>query len=245
MSKFFKGILKQIRPEDEEFAYTCPDESIQLSTLVVGADTPLGKQIAIQLAKEKSKVAVAAINNSTLAGLEGELKSEGAEETLQCTFSVQDVNSIESVVKRVVNKFGKLNLLVLCIEQTVEGGLFSQISNIENLLRVVMEANYLCSMHFAHSALPSLSQENGKIIVLTSGSDNPDNAVFAASQAACQGFFETLQAESSNVNVILMRAENAYPLMFKLDGRTCQTNPSECSEETMREIVSIVSAAAK
>ena len=79
--------------------------------LVTGASQGIGRATALALAQAGRKVAVAARIGEKLASLVSEIAAAGGE-ALAVTMDVADAEQIKAGFKQVIEKFGKLDILV-------------------------------------------------------------------------------------------------------------------------------------
>ena len=79
--------------------------------LVTGASQGIGRDTALALASAGAKVAVAARNEEKLALLVGEIAAAGGE-ALAVKMDVADAEQVKAGFKQVIEKFGRLDILV-------------------------------------------------------------------------------------------------------------------------------------
>src|SRR5437660_10490028 len=79
--------------------------------VVTGASQGIGRDTAKALAEAGAKVVVAARNEEKLAALVGEIVSAGGE-ALAVKMDVADAEQVKAGFKQVVEKFGRLDILV-------------------------------------------------------------------------------------------------------------------------------------
>jgi len=79
--------------------------------LVTGGGTNIGKGIALELAKEGADVAVASRNLAKLEEVVGEIKAMGRH-SLAVATDVRVKEQVQSMVKQVLDEFGRIDILV-------------------------------------------------------------------------------------------------------------------------------------
>src|SRR5215470_3619315 len=79
--------------------------------LVTGASQGIGRDTALALAEAGAKVAVAARNEEKLGALVGEIGAAGGE-AFAVKMDVADADQVKSGFKQIIEKFGKLDILV-------------------------------------------------------------------------------------------------------------------------------------
>lgn len=113
--------------------------------LITGGAGGLGKSIALELLARGANVAVCDINKATLSSSAAEFSKIGPSLAIQC--DITDASAVESLIKQVTKRFGKLDVLVNCagvmdrFEPTGDVGL--ELWN--KVLTVNLTATYLMS----------------------------------------------------------------------------------------------------
>src|SRR5260370_42686786 len=79
--------------------------------LVTGASQGIGRDAALALSEAGAKVAVAARNEEKLAALVNEIVATGGE-AFAVKMDVADAEQVKAGFKQVIEKFGKLDILV-------------------------------------------------------------------------------------------------------------------------------------
>ena len=79
--------------------------------LITGASQGIGRDTALALAQAGAKVAVAARNEEKLASLVGEIEAAGGA-ALAVKMDVADAEQVKAGFKQVLDKFGRLDILV-------------------------------------------------------------------------------------------------------------------------------------
>ena len=79
--------------------------------LITGASQGIGRDTALALAQTGAKVAVAARNEEKLASLVSEIESAGGS-ALAVKMDVADAEQVKAGFKQVLDKFGRLDILV-------------------------------------------------------------------------------------------------------------------------------------
>src|SRR5215468_3242375 len=79
--------------------------------LVTGASQGIGRETALALCEAGAKVAVAARNEEKLAALVQEISAKGSE-ALAVKLDVADAEQVKATFKAVLEKFGRLDILV-------------------------------------------------------------------------------------------------------------------------------------
>jgi 2-deoxy-D-gluconate 3-dehydrogenase len=163
--------------------------------LVTGAGSGIGRAIAIGYARAGAHVAVAGRNPQALAAVAAEVTGAGRE-ALACPVDVRGVAAVKALVARVVDRFGRLDVLVN------NAGIISRATSLdetEETWDAVMQTNvkglfFSCQAAAAHM----IPRRRGTIINLASVHglvSAPERAAYSASKGAVIQITRTLAVE--------------------------------------------------
>jgi len=169
--------------------------------IVTGASSGIGRAVAIKLAEQGAKVALAARRIELLEQVAADCRNAGGEALVVPT-DVADETQCKALVENTVNAFNRLDLLVN------NAGL-SVIARLEeypdlSLFQQVMDVNFNGSVFCTYYALPHLIRSQGRIVAVSSLGGKtpvPYNSSYAASKFAMHGFFDSLRIEIMKQNV--------------------------------------------
>jgi len=172
--------------------------------LVAASSKGLGRAIAYGLAKEGAKVAICARGEEALARTAAEIEEVTGSTVLAMVADLTDKQQVENLVARVVEEYGRLDILV-----TNAGGpppgLFVDLTDEE-----WEEAFYLTLMsavRLCREAIPHMRrQEGGRIITMTSISVKQpvENLMLSNSlRLAVIGLTKTLANELAKDNILV------------------------------------------
>lgn len=187
---------------------------IQLSfldkvVLVTGASSGIGHQVSKMFADSGAKVAAVSRSRDKLVELCDEIKGDGGEAEAFST-DVRDENGVKNCISNVLDRFGKLNIIVHCAGITRKGPLQDmETSDWDAVLDTNLKSAYFLAKH-AHKYLRAASGEgNAKFIVIGSVGTYfgiPLSAAYCASKGGLVQLMRTLAVEWSvdriNVNAI-------------------------------------------
>ena len=168
---------------------------------ITGASSGIGEALAIEFAKEKAKVVLSARRAEVLEEVAETCKKLGGE-SLVLPMDVTNYSSLEENVNVVLQKFGKIDVLInnAGISQR---GLTSE-TDFEVDKRI-MEINYFGNIALTKAVLPlMLKQGNGQIVPISSlvGIFGfPQRSAYSASKHALHGFYETMMVEHYKDNL--------------------------------------------
>jgi len=173
--------------------------------LVTGASSGIGEATAEALAQSGASVVLAARRTDRLADLAARLTDKGAK-VLTVALDVTDERACQESVRRTVDEFGRLDILI----NNAGVMLLGQINGADTTdwTRMV-NTNLLGSMFMVHSALPHLLQHKGAIVQVSSVAGRVARAGsggYNASKFGIGAFTESLRQEvtTQGVRVILI-----------------------------------------
>ncbi|MDG1433992.1 MAG: SDR family oxidoreductase [Saprospiraceae bacterium] len=168
---------------------------------ITGASSGIGEALAIEFAKEKSKIVLSARRAEVLKAVAGKCEELGVE-CLVLPMDVTNYDVIEENVDIVLNKFGKIDVLIN------NAGISQRGLTVETNFEVdrrIMEINYFGNIALTKAVLPKMiEQKNGQIVTMSSlvGIFGfPQRSSYSASKHALHGFYETLMVEHYNDNL--------------------------------------------
>jgi short-subunit dehydrogenase len=174
--------------------------------IVTGASAGIGKALALRLASQGAKLALAARRTGRLEQVAAECRALGGEALIAPT-DVSDESQCQALVENTVGEFGGLDMLI----NNAGLAVLSSLENLPNLdlFRHTMNVNFYGAVHCTYYALPLLKQSRGRIVTVSSVGGKtaaPYNTSYCASKFALHGFFDSLRMElhESGVSVTLV-----------------------------------------
>lgn len=169
--------------------------------LVTGASQGIGRETALALAEAGAKVAVAARNEEKLAALAQEIGAKGGE-AFAVKIDVADAEQIKAGFKAVLEKFGKLDILVNNAAITRDGlAMRMKLEDWEAVIRTNLTGAHLC----AQQALATMMRaRSGRIINIASvvaEMGNAGQANYVAAKAGLIGLTKAIAIEIASRNV--------------------------------------------
>jgi NAD(P)-dependent dehydrogenase (short-subunit alcohol dehydrogenase family) len=157
---------------------------------VVGASSGIGRETAIQFAKRKAKVVVAARTESGLASLVAEITALGGD-ALAVPADVAEFEQVKNIVDRTVEHYGRLDTWVHAAGTAIIAP-FEQVTPEE--FKRVIEVNLMGSVYGAMVAMPHLRQTGrGAFIAISSVEARrsmPLQTAYSASKHGMEGFLD-------------------------------------------------------
>jgi 3-oxoacyl-[acyl-carrier protein] reductase len=169
--------------------------------LVTGASQGIGRDTAIALSRAGAKVAVAARNEEKLATLVGEIEAAGGA-ALAVKMDVADGEQVKAGFKQVVEKFGRLDILVNNAAITRDGlSMRMKQDDWEAVLKTNLTGAHLC----IQQALSTMMRARvGRIINISSvvaQSGNAGQANYVAAKAGLIGLTKAIAIEIASRNI--------------------------------------------
>jgi short-subunit dehydrogenase len=176
------------------------------SIWITGASSGIGKALAIEWAKYKTKLILSDRDIDKLSEVKINCEEKGAE-CLAIPFDLTDPEAIIQAAKKVKESFSTIDILVN------NGGISQRSLAIETPVSVdrkIMETNFFGAITLTKEVLPLMKQnQSGHIVVISSVVGKfgfPLRTAYSASKHALQGYFESLRAElnSDNINITIV-----------------------------------------
>ena len=186
------------------------------AVIITGASSGIGRQLALQLADQGARLALAARNAPSLQTIAEECQRRGGR-AIAIPTDVTDQKQCQNLIENTLAAYGRIDTLINNAGVSMRASLeqVEDLSVFEQIIRV----NYLGSVYCTYFALPYLKKTRGRIGVLgslTSKTGVPSRSGYAASKHALEGFFDSLRIElaGSGVTVTI-----AYPDYVATDAR--------------------------
>lgn len=175
--------------------------------VVTGSGSPkgIGKAIALEFAQQKAKVVVADLNEEGVASVVEEIENAGGT-AMGAALNVTEKESGEAMVKKVLDKWGRLDVLVnnagISQKKTVRE---MTIDDMRRIFEVNVYGLILCTQACME---PMLAAGYGRIVNLSSVSAKRGGGVFggahySASKAAVLAFAKNLSREISDKGITI------------------------------------------
>ena len=169
--------------------------------IVTGASQGIGRDTALALAQAGAKIAVAARNEEKLATLVTEIEAAGGT-ALAVKMDVADADQVKAGFKQVIEKFGRLDILVNNAAITRDGlSMRMKQDDWEAVLKTNLTGAHLC----IQQALATMMRARaGRIINISSvvaQSGNAGQANYVAAKAGLIGLTKAVAIEIASRNI--------------------------------------------
>jgi 3-oxoacyl-[acyl-carrier protein] reductase len=169
--------------------------------LVTGASQGIGRETALALAEAGAKVAVAARNEEKLASLVQEMAAKGAE-AFAVKMDVAEAEQVKAGFKGVLEKFGKLDILVNNAAITRDGlAMRMKQEDWDVVIRTNLTGAHLCTQQ---ALLTMMRARAGRIINIASvvaQTGNAGQANYVAAKGGLIGLTKAIAMEIASRNV--------------------------------------------
>jgi len=201
------------------------------SIIITGASEGIGRALALALAPQRPRLALAARNHARLDSVAEQCRALGAVVRVQVT-DVTDPNACRALIQDTAIEFGAIDVLVL----NAGGTMWTRFDRVEDptIFERIMRLNYLGSVYPTLHALPHLKKSRGRIVAVSSVAGLigvPERTAYAASKHAVTGFFDSLRIEvqDTGVTVTLVHPDFVISEIHRRalgpDGRPLGENP--------------------
>lgn len=177
---------------------------------ITGASSGLGEALAIELAKEKSRIVISARRENELNRVKKECSQFIPEkDVLVLPMDVGALRDADLEVKKVIEKFGGMDVLINNAGIAQRSLVFNTPPEVE---RKIMEVNFWGAVILTKAVLKEMRKlKRGNVAVISSVMGKfgyPGASAYAASKHALIGYFESLRFEEMRNNI---RVHLIYP----------------------------------
>jgi 3-oxoacyl-[acyl-carrier protein] reductase len=169
--------------------------------LLTGASQGIGRETALALAEAGAKVAAAARNEEKLAALVNEIVAAGGE-AIAVKMDVADAEQIKSGFKQVLDKYGRLDILVNNAAITRDGlALRMKKDDWDAVIHTNLTGAHLC---IQQALSPMMRARTGRIINIASvvaQMGNAGQANYVAAKAGLVGLTKAIAIEIASRNI--------------------------------------------
>jgi len=169
--------------------------------LVTGASQGIGRETALALAEAGAKLAVAARNEEKLTALAQEIVAKGGE-AFAVKLDVADAEQIKAGFKAVLEKFGKLDILVNNAAITRDGlAMRMKQEDWDAVIRTNLTGAHLCTQQALATMVRARAGRIINIASVVAEMGNAGQANYVAAKAGLIGLTKAIAIEISSRNV--------------------------------------------
>jgi len=170
--------------------------------LVTGASQGIGRDTALALAEAGAKVAVAARNEEKLAALVKEIVALEGGQALAVKMDVADPEQVKVGFKQVLEKFGRLDILVNNAAITRDGlALRMKQDDWDAVIRTNLTGAHLCIQQAMHTMMRARAGRIINISSVVAQTGNAGQANYVASKAGLIGLTKAIAMEIASRNI--------------------------------------------
>jgi len=169
--------------------------------LVTGASTGIGKDTALEFAREGAKVVITYNSHKK----EAESVFKDCKKLGECLFiklDVTDICSIKKCVEETIDKFGAIDILVNNAGVLVEKSLLEQSFD---EIKFGLDVNLLGLINMTKVVLPYMEEDEGIVINIVSIAGQrvkwPKTSIYSASKFGVRGFTQGMAKEYENKKI--------------------------------------------
>jgi len=163
--------------------------------IITGASSGIGEATAIEFAKQKCKLVLAARNIEKLEDVKKRCEGFGTQVLIiKCDVSKEE--DCKQLIESTINKFNTINILINNAGISMRA-LFSELDI--DVLKKLMNTNFWGMVYCTKYAMPYLLKEKGSVLGVSSVAGIkglPGRTGYSASKFAMNGFLESLRIEN-------------------------------------------------
>jgi 3-oxoacyl-[acyl-carrier protein] reductase len=169
--------------------------------VVTGASQGIGRDTALALSEAGAKVAVAARSEDKLATLVGEIVAAGGE-AYAVRMDVADAEQVKAGFKQVIERFGRLDILVNNAAITRDGlAVRMKHDDWEAVIRTNLTGAHLCTQQAIHTMMRARAGRIINISSVVAQTGNAGQANYVAAKAGIIGLTKAIAIEIASRNV--------------------------------------------
>ncbi len=163
--------------------------------IITGASAGIGRSLALLLARQGAKVAIAARRADRLEQLAEECRQAGGQ-ALAMPTDIVDERQCRVLVEKTIAAFGTIDMLINNAGMAASA-LFADYPDLR-LFKQTVDVNFYGAVYCTYYALPYLKEQRGRIVAVSSLGGKvtiPYNTPYCSSKFAMHGFYEALRTE--------------------------------------------------
>lgn len=211
---------------------------------ITGASSGIGEALAFELAKRNARLILSARNENALKEI---VKNASLKEgdVLIIPFDLADTSHADEYVKKIIEKFGRIDILFNNGGMSQRGEALQTGNEIE---RQLFEVNYFAQVALAKAVLPQMiKQQSGQIVVTSSIAGKFGfylRSTYSAAKHALHGYFESLRLETEKQGIkVLMVCPGKIKTNVSLNAVEASGNRHSQMDESHQNAMSAESCA--
>jgi len=178
--------------------------------IITGASSGIGKEMAIQLSRQGSRLTLAARSAERLAEV-AHLCQENGAQALHVPTDVSDASQCQNLIQSSVNYYGGIDMLVNNAGYSMWAR-FEDITQME-IGEQLMKVKFFGSVYCTYAALSFLKASQGQILTISSVTGKigvPSRTYYSAANHALAGFFDALRCEVASDGIKITMVYPGY-----------------------------------
>jgi NAD(P)-dependent dehydrogenase (short-subunit alcohol dehydrogenase family) len=189
-SQDLPGHTEQMQPVPDhgEDSYRGSGRLAGLTALVTGADSGIGRTVALAYAREGADVAVSYLSESAEADRTRHLIEDAGQRALLLPGDIQSTEHCRDIIARTADQFGRLDVLVNNAAHQMQYDTFEDIPDEE--WELTFRTNIFSMFYLSKAAVPLMKQGGSIINTASVNADmpNPGLLAYASTKGAIQNF---------------------------------------------------------
>lgn len=171
---------------------------------ITGASSGIGEALALEFAKKEARLILSARREDELKRVASLTKLPDLD-IMILPFDLSDTSKASGLAAMVMNKFGKIDILINNGGQSQRA---EAIESDEKAERNLFEINYFSAVNLSKAVLPyMLKNKNGHIVVISSIAGKFGfylRSSYSAAKHALHGYFESLRLETESKGIKIL-----------------------------------------
>ncbi len=171
---------------------------------ITGASSGIGEALALEFAKKEARLILSARREDELKRVAALTKLPDLD-ILILPFDLSDTSKASGLAAQVMNKFGRIDILINNGGQSQRA---EAMSTDEKTERSLFEINYFSAVNLSKAVLPyMLKQKGGHIVVLSSVAGKFGfylRSSYSAAKHALHGYFDSLRLETEKKGIKIL-----------------------------------------
>jgi short-subunit dehydrogenase len=168
---------------------------------ITGASSGIGEALALALAKKEARLILSARREDELKRVGALTKLPGLD-LMILPFDLNDTTNASSLAAQVMNKFGRIDILINNGGQSQRS---EAVQTDEATERKLFEINYFSAVNLSKAVLPyMIRQKQGQLVVISSIAGKFGfylRSSYSAAKHALHGYFESLRLETEKKGI--------------------------------------------
>ena len=173
--------------------------------VITGAGSGIGKALALEFARNGSRVVISGRQLDVLENVAKEIKLSGGDVFIVRT-DVSNESECKALIESSLKQFGSIDVLINNAGISMRA-LFDDVDL--DVIRKLMDVNFWGAVYTTKFALPHLLKSQGSVVGISSIAGKkglPGRTGYSASKFALEGFLETLRTENLKKNLHVLVA---------------------------------------